>query len=577
MSLQLVLQNYLASLRERDELDALLPELLIAMGHSVVSRPQVGVAQAGVDIASLYPGSDGSEEVFLFILKFGDVGRADLFTGQQAIQPSIREAYTDFARNRLSEAQRALRKRVVVVSNGVLKQEAAAAFAGMVDEVAERPSFSLEFWGIDQLTPLIEKFVFDESLLLAHGKSDLRAALAGLEDSAAAIRRFARFVETCFQTPDNDAQQSEEVRRKKFLRRCAAAAMGHAVLVVWGKAEGNLKPGVVCGEYLALRLWAKAVELGFSENEQFQHRINATLVVHLSALFEYFGRILPSLSSRRRVAWYRPNAVFYAQLVFEEVGRLATLLLLLQHDGADQELRQVVCAQLVTLLNTHTILSMPPMDTQGIDLSLVFAALIGEGEIQSARNLLRGLIARFQQAVRRNDGLPVDSDLIEDAVAVHITKTAGSRDFFRTSTLAPMLASVAASLQDEEALASLRMLQSQLIGVTLERWFPAEGFERFTGAKQSLADVGISRVLQGFRETAALEVQASMELPDGASPMEAFRWVDTNWEVLVALSARLHRHPLPTWYLQASVERAVQLSASRDETGAQAPAASEED
>ena len=35
MSIQLVLSHYLAGLRERNELDVLLPELLKAMGHNV--------------------------------------------------------------------------------------------------------------------------------------------------------------------------------------------------------------------------------------------------------------------------------------------------------------------------------------------------------------------------------------------------------------------------------------------------------------------------------------------------------------------------------------------------------------
>lgn len=52
MSIQLVLSHYLSGLRERDELDALLPDLLQAMGHSVLSRAQVGVNQGGVDVMS---------------------------------------------------------------------------------------------------------------------------------------------------------------------------------------------------------------------------------------------------------------------------------------------------------------------------------------------------------------------------------------------------------------------------------------------------------------------------------------------------------------------------------------------
>jgi hypothetical protein len=108
MSIQLVLSHYLAGLRERNELDALLPELLKEMGHSVLSRPQIGVAQAGVDIVSTMAGEDGEEEVFLYVIKFGDVGRGHFYGGVQAIDPSVREACNTFIRNRLPEPLRRL-------------------------------------------------------------------------------------------------------------------------------------------------------------------------------------------------------------------------------------------------------------------------------------------------------------------------------------------------------------------------------------------------------------------------------------------------------------------------------------
>jgi len=38
--MRLIVRDFLQQLKERDELDALLPDLLAAVGHSVVSRPK---------------------------------------------------------------------------------------------------------------------------------------------------------------------------------------------------------------------------------------------------------------------------------------------------------------------------------------------------------------------------------------------------------------------------------------------------------------------------------------------------------------------------------------------------------
>lgn len=61
--------------------------------------------------------------------------------------------------------------------------------------------------------------------------------------------------------------------------------------------------------------------------------------------------------------------------------------------------------------------------------------------------------------------------------------------------------------------------------------------------------IGVSRSLTGFRQTPAEEVEASLKVPSHAATPEDFHWHNTPWEVLMAISARLHRHPLPTWYL----------------------------
>ncbi|PIK75659.1 hypothetical protein CQW31_25880 [Pseudomonas sp. 382] len=43
-----------------------------------------------------------------------------------------------------------------------------------------------------------------------------------------------------------------------------------------------------------------------------------------------------------------------------------------------------------------------------------------------------------------------------------------------------------------------------------------------------------------------------MHRPTQSAAPNEFEWNNTPWDVLVAISARMHRHPLPTWYLQKS-------------------------
>ncbi|MGQ0798949.1 MAG: hypothetical protein ACT4NL_02395 [Pseudomarimonas sp.] len=549
MSLRVVLTHYLESLRERNELDALLPEIVVAMGHSVISRPQVGVAQGGVDLVSVFAPDGVHREIHLWILKFGDVGRADMLAGVQAIDPSVREACVTFVPHRLDAHLRALPIHIVVVSNGELRQEARDAWTGLVDQIRTQHGHDVEFWGMDQLTPLIETHLFDEGLLLGSAKGHLHAALAGLDETETSVRRFIRFVNQCVTPPGAGGSRGAAAREQDFLRRCGAAAMGYGILLVWGRAESNLKPGVICGEYLLLRLWSSAVEAGRQGDEAVLTRLQAIATLHVHALNDYFEKVGPTLLSRRQLTRYRWNHVFYAQLLFEELGRLSTLLLLMQHLAAPRDVRQQLRDILISLFNSHVALLRPVLDDQSIDLSLLFAALLGEGDGANVAQIVRGLVLTLRRTLDTPDFLPVDSDLLEDAIAAQINHDVEPRTFFELSTLIPMLGCVAALLGEESLLTDLRALAPRLEDVSLEQWWPTAALETFTGGPGDLNSVGVSRLLAGFRASAEEQAAIDRTPPEGAPYADAFCWHGSSWEVLVALSARLHRHPVPTWFL----------------------------
>lgn len=562
--MRLVLSHYLESLRERDELDALLPELLVAMGHSVHSRPQIGVAQAGIDVLSSFPARGADKEAFLFIIKFGNVGREDLYSGKQAIQPSVREACTDYVRTRMPQSLRDARKRLVLLTNGILKQEAQAGFSALTDEVAAAPNCSLELWGSDQLLPMIEQHLFDEALLLKAGQYHLRSAIATLDDTDTSTRRFVKFVDSAL--TDGAASQSGNAAAKKrrFLKRCATAVVGWSVFAAWSETEGNLKPSANGCEYLALRLWGEALKHGFVEDKTFGERFGVVMMLLWGALHRYFDKVAPQLLEPRMVLSYRPEWVLYNGLLLEELGRLGLFLLLTPKGSETAELRTSIRRLLINLLNAHPGCRLPAMDGQSIDLSLVLTALMSEEDWQGTSNLVKDIAGRLRLAAQSDRYLPVDTDLLEDAIAAH----AGSHDvgsFFQTSSLVPMLATVASLTGDEEVLALLREEVHPLIrNVTLERWFPKAELERLAVDEHPVQRLGISRALSELKSSCGEEASASLNLPQGAASAAEFKCILLGYETLVAISSRLYRHPLPTWYIERFQRSGERQGASSD-------------
>ena len=144
----------------------------------------------------------------------------------------------------------------------------------------------------------------------------------------------------------------------------------------------------------------------------------------------------------------------------------------------------------------------------------------------------------------------MDTDDLEDAMALFSGKETQRGRFFKTTTLVPLLGTMAALLGDQEALDQLTgEIVPNLEGVTKERWFPKKALQMLTSSNVYVNTIGISRALTGFRPTPDDEVEASVRVPSQAASPEDFAWHNTTWEVLIAISARLHRHPLPTWYV----------------------------
>ena len=93
--MKLIFMEYLASLKERDELDVIMPDLLSEIGWTVISRPGVGTKQYGVDVAAI--GIDGMEKkLFLLSIKPGNLTRSDWNSRDQSLRQSldqIQDAY----------------------------------------------------------------------------------------------------------------------------------------------------------------------------------------------------------------------------------------------------------------------------------------------------------------------------------------------------------------------------------------------------------------------------------------------------------------------------------------------------
>ncbi|MEE9877485.1 MAG: hypothetical protein PBU97_13410 [Stenotrophomonas maltophilia] len=246
---------------------------------------------------------------------------------------------------------------------------------------------------------------------------------------------------------------------------------------------------------------------------------------------------------------YAGHEVLYNRLVLDEAGRLGLLLLIPPHSSESQAGRTAAHERLVALLNAHQGARLPALDGQAIDLSLALAGLMSEGDFASMDSLVMDVAHRLVLAARDGRLLPVTTDLVEDAIALRAGDVE-SGEVCRTSTLVPMLAAIVAFVDNEVALHSLReTLRPLMPEATLERWFPKAEIDQIA-ARRPDGLPGVSRGLRALGATCAAEAAAAVALPPGAAAPGDVTCVARNQAVVLALSARVFRHPLPSWFLE---------------------------
>lgn len=110
--MKVLILQYIKTLKERNELDRLLPNLLLSMNIVPLFTTQTGTRQYGVDIAAIGKDpEDGRKKVFLFVIKQKDLGRVEWDTGINSIRPSLNEIFDVYIRNHLLPEHKYLPKK----------------------------------------------------------------------------------------------------------------------------------------------------------------------------------------------------------------------------------------------------------------------------------------------------------------------------------------------------------------------------------------------------------------------------------------------------------------------------------
>ncbi|MBI5056152.1 MAG: hypothetical protein HZB61_06020 [Nitrospirae bacterium] len=421
--MKLILAQYLRSLKERDEFDKLLPDLLMVMGYVPISKPQTGIRQFGVDLAAvgLAP-EDGIQELLLLVIKRGDIGRSEWDSGPQSVRQSLNEVIDVYLKTHIEPAHESIRKRIVLATTGDLKQDTQINWDNYAKEHSMRALFS--FWGGDMIASLIEQHMLNENIFNTEDRAHLRKALALAGELDYDQKDLYRLFHRQLRLTDEGERVDTGNGSQYIVKALRVINLSAQVFSRWSEEEGNLKQALVASERALLWSWHRIQQEEENDRRRYYQEFSDLFQSYNAVAHRYFEKLQGHLYVQDGLSGYcRENAEF-SLVVFEQIGLLASIgLCRILAAAGDEETRKtelnnaaIVADGLTALLKDNPVSGSPRLDIQIVDIVLGMLLLVLTGNISQAQNWLAELVKRVDYTFKRKRDFPICTDSTDDLV-----------------------------------------------------------------------------------------------------------------------------------------------------------------
>lgn len=559
--MKLILKQYLASLRERSELDAILPDLLSSMGMNVFISPTRGVKEYGVDIAAVGNIDGSGEKVYLFSVKSGNLTRETwMGNSEQALMRSLEEIRYGFLPSRMPTQHRSKPVVICLCFGGdvspSIRQEVSGYQARHSDE-----GLSIEEWNGDKLSEHILTHLLKEELLPKDYQSNLRKAIALLDEAKESSEYFVRLTDSILDNA-NDAKSIASAITK--LNICLW------VLFAWCREERNLESAYLSSEYAVLAAWNK-VKKNYSRNKP-SRAFDSVLDTYQVITDEYVERCLTPYAGIKHAishAVMSPCSIDVNTKLFDLLGRIAVKGLWIlesisrncavdslgNYESKDvmalQERLENTVETIKLLVMNNPLLLSPYKDSQAIDIGLALCLLSNNSEHDDfVKSWLAELIDRSTFSFVTNGMYPTIMENYDELLE-HKGKEEHDIEYKRkvtnASILYPLLILFCALHEmDKECSDIESFYKEHLQHTTMQYWHPNQDSEDFMYV--NVDSHGLAST--GFPIAANLVLQHVLEECKHANFYHQMSAVSRGYRTLVFVACRSYRYPMPLHVLE---------------------------
>lgn len=571
--MKLIIREYLAGLRERNELDALLPDLLSQMGLDVFSKPGVGGRQYGVDVAAIGSIDGGPETVYLFSVKSGDLGRTDWDSASpQSLRPSLNSIIDTYIGSHLPAPYRGKPIDICLCFGGNIKETVRLDVSSYISQNT-KGNISFSEWNGEKLANLIERHFLREELLPERCRALLRKSVAILDEPDASYANFKRLIHLLL----SDGTLSAE----ELLMSLRQAYLCLWILFSWSRDQNNVESSYVSSELCVLHSWDKCKELfaGTTKTHiSIRNTFNAIQLLHVQISANYMGRcVLPYTNKLHALsAAVFPSCSTDVNLkMFDVLGRVATLGLwniwVFESLTGDERSSEYGVSIVETIrglqrcisemIISNPVLNTPCKDDQGIDIALaVWFLSLDFGVEIFVGDWLNQILGAARYQIATKNKYPCNLDDYYKLIEHPQNSDVYFQEVTAGSILYPYLALLAALIGDEEAFNRVRSIKKEFLEhCNFQIWFPDVNSEDAFYSNKSSHGATLSHVSMEGEDGMSRFLDMVFKECEEAEGFNSLSAVKLRHWPLVVMACRHYRYPLPVHFFKG---RYVQLKSN---------------
>ncbi len=555
--MKLVIKEYLSLLKESKELDVLVPDLLLSMGIEVISYPQSGLRQYGVDVLAF---DSNNQELLVFTIKQGDIARADWDSGEQSVRQSLNDIKDVYLNTHLDPRYLTVNKKIILCTGGELKQSIQQNWSGYINQNPIKNT-KYEFWGGDKLTLLIEEHMLNEHMLPSELQSLFRRTLVLLTESDYDLSDFYKLLDMLILNKDF-GDLSKNSNLKKSIKSIKIINLSLSIVYHWSVKQDNIKPSVCIAERVILVLWEFIRKNNLYDNKNIIEIFTQNYQKLLSIYSNYFKKIEKHLHVKNGLHGYSQNALLENINIFEQLGIISTAGLMyyfhvsasddIESKRASNECAEVLKNSVKALITNHLSTNSPHYDGHIIEITQTILLLYYFNELDFIDKWMREMVIHISFAYNLGRNFPIESDSFDDLIALNISGEIEKEKLMQMSTLLPILAQLAAVFDLEKSYSLIKSNVDKYFSETnLQIWYPNKDSDNIMYTTNAAYESGFVEVPINIPEGIEKMKKMINEIQEKTIKIEEISSINKGILVLPIIASRHYRTPILPIYWQS--------------------------